>query len=155
MDQSLIIPDSSRPLSALSQNILGVPMRDDYLSDEDSKSGISGHNESTSTMLYNLGDFKKIKGYLKESNCVHPNTLLQHQPLNIHSWNNIPIPVVQACQLFETCFTNISHISKGVIKDHQYRSQTSAKVLQKFDEKIAHSEMALQKTMKKQFDHAL
>jgi len=104
-------------------------MRDDYLSDEDSKSGVSHNNESTSTMLYNLNDFKKLKGYLKESTCVHPDTILSHQPLNIHTWNNIPVPVVAACQMFETCFQNISHISKGVIKDHQYRSQTSAKVL--------------------------
>lgn len=60
-----------------------------------------------------------------------------HGDLGVEKWKNIPHPVVNATEVFERCFGNVSRILKDLITENKRKSEMIVTKFKKLDTKIS------------------
>jgi hypothetical protein len=61
-------------------------------------------------IIESIGNHREFFAKLKDPDHQMPSDLLAQNRLEIAKWNNIPLPVVHACNMFELSFKNTSRI---------------------------------------------
>lgn len=82
-------------------------------------------------IIESIGSYKEFFAKLKDPDHKLPLDILNQNKLEIAKWNNIPLPVVHACNMFELSFKNITRVFQTMMQDHTYRFDLIMKSLEK------------------------